>query len=134
MNQVDEDKVRKRATERDAIRNGRSVMFMNSLRILQERRLADRTMMKRLEVQRREEEEAQINRDLAYERTRIKWVESIWNQVEEKKAKAMRRCGKEETRRNEQSELFQVQWKKESDKWRSQWDLWISQLGGFRPP
>ena len=37
--------------------------------------------MNRLEVQRREEEEAQINRDLAYERVRIKWVESIWNQV-----------------------------------------------------
>ena len=50
--QVDEDKVRKRATERDANRNGRSDMFMNSLRILQERRLADRTVMKRLEVQR----------------------------------------------------------------------------------
>ena len=65
--QVDEDKVRKRTTERDAIRNGRSVMFMNSLRILQERRLAARTVMNRLEVQRREEEEAQINRDLAYE-------------------------------------------------------------------
>ena len=59
--QVDEDKVRQRATERDAHRNGRSDMFMNSLRILQERRLADRTVMKRLEVQRREEEEAQIN-------------------------------------------------------------------------
>ena len=41
----------------------------------------------------------------------------------------MRRCGKEETRRNVQSELFQVQWKKESDKWRSQWDLWMLQLG-----
>ena len=130
IRQVDEDKVRKRATERDAIRNGRSVMFMNSLRILQERRLAARTVMNRLEVQRREEEEAQLNRDLAYERARIRWVKSIWNQVEEKKAKAMRRCGKEETRRNEQSELFQVQWKKESDKWRSQWDLWMLQLGG----
>ena len=130
IRQVDEDKVRKRATERDAIRNGRSVMFMNSLRILQERRLAASTVMNRLEVQRREEEEAQINRDLAYEIVRIKGVESIWNQVEEKKAKAMRRCGKEETRRNVQSELFHVQWKKESDKWRSQWDLWISQLGG----
>ena len=105
-------------------------MFMNSLRILQERRLAARTVMNRLEVQRREEEEAQINRDLAYERVRIKWVESIWNQVEEKKAKAMRRSGKEETRRNVQSELFHVQWKKESDKWRSQWDLWMLQLGG----
>ena len=128
--QVDEDKVRQRATERDAHRNGRSDMFMNSLRILQERRLADRTVMKRLEVQRREEEEAQINRDLAYERTRIQWVESIWNQVEKKKAKAMRRCEKEETRRNVQSELFHVQWKKESDKWRSQWDLWMVQLGG----
>ena len=128
--QVDEDKVRQRATERDANRNGRSDMFMNSLRILQERRLADRTVMKRLEVQRREEEEAQINRDLAYERTRIQWVESIWNQVEKKKAKAMRRCEKEETRRNVQSELFHVQWKKESDKWRSQWDLWMVQLGG----
>ena len=88
--QVDEDKVRQRATERVAQRNGRSDMFMNSGRIVQERRLADRTVMKRLEVQRREEEEAQINRDLAYERTRIKWVESRWSQVEEKKAKAMR--------------------------------------------
>ena len=102
-----EDKVRKRATERDAIRNGRSVMFMNSLRILRERRLAARTVMNKIEVQRREEEEEQINRDLAYERARIKWVESIWNQVEEKKGKAMRRCGKEETRRKVQSELFQ---------------------------
>ena len=123
IRQVDEDKVRKRATERDAIRNGRSVMFMNSLRILQERRLATRTVMNKIEVQRREEEEEQINRDLACERARIKWVESIWNQVEEKQGKAMRRCGKEETRRNVQSELFHVQWKKESDKWRSQWDL-----------
>ena len=130
IRQVDEDKVRKRATERDAIRNGRSVMFMNSLRILQERRLTARTVMNRLEVQRRAEEEAQINRDLAYERARIRWVESIWNQVEEKKAKARRRCGKEERRRNEQSELFHVQRNKESDKWRSQWDLWMSQLGG----
>ena len=130
IRQVDEDKVRKRATERDAIRNGRSVMFMNSLRILQERRLTARTVMNRLEVQSREEEEAQINRDLAYERARIRWVESIWNQVEEKKAKARRRCGKEERRRNEQSELFHVQRNKESDKWRSQWDLWMSQLGG----
>ena len=103
---------------------------MNSLRILQERRLAASTVMNRLEVQRREEEEAQLNRDLACERARIRWVESIWKQLEEKQAKAMRRCGKEETRRNEQSELFQVQWKKESDKWRSQWDLWMLQLGG----
>ena len=54
IRQVDEDKVRKRATERDAIRNGRSVMFMNSLRILQERRLAARTVMNKIEVQRRE--------------------------------------------------------------------------------
>jgi hypothetical protein len=131
IRQVDEDKVRKRATERDAIRNGRSVMFMNSLRILQERRLAARTVMNRLEVQSIEEEEAQINRDLAYERARIKWVASIWNQVEEKKAKAMQRCGKEETRRNVQSELFHVQWMKESDKRRSQWDLWTLQLGGI---
>ena len=61
IRQVDEDKVRKRTTERDAIRNGRSVMFMNSLRILQERRLAARTVMNKIEVQRREEEEAQIN-------------------------------------------------------------------------
>jgi hypothetical protein len=128
--QVVEDKVRRRATERDANRKGRSDMFMNSLRIIQERRLADRTAMKRLEVQRREEEEAQINRDLADARTRIKWVESIWNQVEEKKEKAMRRCEKEETRRNVQSELFHVQWKKESDKWKSQWDLWMVKLGG----
>ena len=49
--QVDEDKVRQRATESDANRNGRSDMFMNSLRILQDtymklRRLADRTVMK----------------------------------------------------------------------------------------
>jgi hypothetical protein len=131
IRQVDEDKVRKRATERDAIRNGRSVMFMNSLRILQERRLAARTLMNRLEVQSIEEEEAQINRDLAYERARIKWVASIWNQVEVKKAKAMQRCGKEETRRNVQSELFHVQWMKESDKRRSQWDLWTLQLGGI---
>ena len=138
IRQVDEDKVRKRATERDAIRNGRSVMFMNSLRILQDRRLAASTVMNKIEVQRREEEEEQINRDLAYERDRIKWIESIWNQVEEKKGNAMRRCGKEETRRNVQSELFHVQWKKECDKWRSQWDLWMLQLGGvlggFRPP
>ena len=42
----------------------------------------------------------------------------------------MRRCEKEETRRNVQSELFHVRWKKESDKWRSQWDLWMVQLGG----
>ena len=44
----------------------------------------------------------------------------------------MRRCGKEETRRNVhvQSELFHVKWKKECDKWRSQWDLWMLQLGG----
>ena len=47
-----------------------------------------------------------------------------------KEAKVMRRCEKEETRRNVQSELFHVQWKKESDKWRSQWDLWMVQLGG----
>ncbi len=44
----------------------------------------------------------------------------------------MRRCEKEETSRKVQSELFHVQWKKESDKWRSQWDLWMVhvQLGG----
>ena len=41
--------------------------------------------MERLEVQRREEEEARINRDLAYEGARTKWIVSVWNQEEKRK-------------------------------------------------